>query len=87
MGLGLFGCPAHDQRDLDFALKYKIPFKTVVKPLEEDDSYSVSNTAYTGPGEIFNSEFLNLKYQTSQLLKLLIFWKIKNLVKKKLTSD
>ena len=28
----VFGCPAHDQRDLDFAIKYKINFKTVVKP-------------------------------------------------------
>ena len=28
----VFGCPGHDQRDLDFALKYKLPVKTVVKP-------------------------------------------------------
>jgi leucyl-tRNA synthetase len=32
-GLGaVFGCPAHDQRDLDFAIKYKLNIKTVVKP-------------------------------------------------------
>ena len=31
----VFGCPGHDQRDLDFALKYKLPVKTVVKPIDE----------------------------------------------------
>ncbi|MBD1160995.1 leucine--tRNA ligase [Pelagibacterales bacterium SAG-MED15] len=55
----VFGCPAHDQRDLDFAIKYKIPFKTVVKPVDADKNFTVKENAYTGPGEIFNSEFLN----------------------------
>ncbi len=55
----VFGCPAHDQRDLDFAIKYKIPFKTVVKPADQNHSFSVTDTAYTGPGEIFNSKFLD----------------------------
>ena len=32
MDLELFGCPAHDQRDLDFALKYKLKVKPVVRP-------------------------------------------------------
>ena len=31
----VFGCPAHDQRDLDFALKYNLPVKTVVRPIDE----------------------------------------------------
>ena len=44
----VFGCPAHDQRDLDFALKYKLNVKTVVKPKNESDSYKVSNEAFTG---------------------------------------
>ena len=55
----VFGCPAHDQRDLDFALKYKLKINTVVKPLGEENSFTVTNKAYTGPGKIFNSQFLN----------------------------
>ncbi len=55
----VFGCPAHDQRDFDFASKYKLEIKTVVRPLEESDKYKVQNEAYTGTGVIINSEFLN----------------------------
>ena len=55
----VFGCPAHDQRDLDFALKYKLPVKTVVKPVDKDNNFCVTDEAYTGPGIIFNSKFLN----------------------------
>ena len=33
----VFGCPAHDQRDFDFAKKYKLNIKTVVKPFGEND--------------------------------------------------
>ncbi len=55
----VFGCPAHDQRDLDFALKYNLKVTTVVKPKNENDSFKVTNVAYTDDGEIFNSSFLN----------------------------
>ena len=55
----VFGCPAHDQRDLDFAIKYDLKVTTVVKPQNEDKSFKVKDKAYTGMGEIFNSEFLN----------------------------
>ena len=55
----IFGCPAHDQRDLDFALKYNLEVIPVVKPLGESDNFNVSKEAYTGPGIIFNSKFLN----------------------------
>ena len=55
----VFGCPAHDQRDFDFATKYNLKIKTVVKPENEDDSYTIKDQAYTGPGKIINSEFLN----------------------------
>ena len=59
-GLGaVFGCPAHDQRDLDFALKYNLDVKTVVKPENESDSFKVTDKAYTGSGSIINSDFLN----------------------------
>jgi len=55
----VFGCPAHDQRDLDFANKYKLKVKTVVKPLDKDDNFKVNKEAYTGSGVIINSDFLN----------------------------
>ena len=51
--------PGHDQRDLDFALKYKLPVKTVVRPNEEKDNFKVKDIAYTGHGVIINSKFLN----------------------------
>ena len=53
------GCPAHDQRDFDFAKKYDLKIKTVVKPIDEDDNYKVIKEAYAGEGIIFNSDFLN----------------------------
>ena len=55
----VFGCPAHDQRDLDFAIKYDLEIKTVVRPQDEKDDFKVTNEAYTGPGVIFNSNNLN----------------------------
>ena len=59
-GLGaVFGCPAHDQRDLDFAKKYNLPIKTVVKPKDLDENFIVNDKAYTGPGTLINSDFLN----------------------------
>ena len=54
----VFGCPAHDQRDLDFALKYNLNVKTVVRPLNEDDTFEVNKEAYTGPGILINSKIL-----------------------------
>ena len=56
----IFACPAHDQRDLDFARKYGLPVRPVVLPPGEDAaSYALGAEAYTGPGTIFGSEFLN----------------------------
>jgi leucyl-tRNA synthetase len=56
----VFGCPAHDQRDLDFARKYDLPVIPVVLPPDEDPvSFHVKHEAYVGPGRIFNSDFLN----------------------------
>ena len=55
----VFGCPAHDQRDFDFAKKYNLEIKTVVKPKNEKDNFEVTNEAYSGPGVMINSEFLN----------------------------
>ena len=55
----VFGCPAHDQRDLDFALKYNLDVISVVKPNDKGNDFKVSKEAYTGPGVIFNSKFLD----------------------------
>ena len=55
----VFGCPAHDQRDFDFAKKYDLEIKTVVRPHDKDNSFKVEKEAYSGAGVIINSEFLN----------------------------
>ncbi|HEY3696078.1 leucine--tRNA ligase [Phenylobacterium sp.] len=56
----IFACPAHDQRDLDFARKYGLPVKPVVlAPGEDPGTFAVGAEAYTGPGTIFNSADLD----------------------------
>ncbi len=55
----VFGCPAHDQRDFDFAKKYKLNIKTVVAPFGKEENYTVIDEAYPGPGVLINSDFLN----------------------------
>ncbi len=63
MGYGtgaIFGCPAHDQRDLDFARKYDLPVTPVVLPDGENaETFETGDEAYTGDGVLFNSGFLN----------------------------
>ena len=56
----IFGCPAHDQRDLDFARKYSLPVLPVVLPGDAHAAtFMIGSEAYTGPGKIFNSGFLD----------------------------
>ena len=60
----IFGCPAHDQRDMDFARKYGLPILPVVAPRDVDpdkfaDELAGSNEAYAGDGRAIRSEFLN----------------------------
>jgi leucyl-tRNA synthetase len=56
----IFGCPAHDQRDLDFARKYALPVIPVVLPPGEDPAhFTVGDTAYVEDGTLFNSDFMN----------------------------
>ena len=56
----IFGCPAHDQRDLDFANKYKLNVLPVVRPNDSDPKkFKINKEAYTEDGIIFNSDFLN----------------------------
>ena len=52
----IFGCPAHDQRDFDFAKKYKLEITKVVSNGNDEKSL---NEAYIGPGKMINSDFLN----------------------------
>ncbi|WP_034491749.1 leucine--tRNA ligase [Afifella pfennigii] len=63
MGYGtgaIFGCPAHDQRDLDFANRYGLPVTPVVKPDEVAEAdFTVLEEAYLGPGRLVHSDFLN----------------------------
>ena len=60
-GLGaIFGCPAHDQRDLDFAREYNLDIIPVVKPINnKKDKFEIDDRAFTDDGIIINSEFLN----------------------------
>ena len=85
-GLGaVFGCPAHDQRDLDFAKKYNLEVKTVVMPKDKNHEFSVSDVAFTEGGTMINSEFLNgLKVPEESITKSIEILEKKNLGKKKI---
>ncbi|HIM77447.1 MAG TPA: leucine--tRNA ligase [Rhodospirillales bacterium] len=54
----IFGCPAHDQRDLDFARKYDLDVIAVVAPKGQED-FSVDTEAFIDDGVMINSDFLN----------------------------
>ena len=85
-GLGaVFGCPAHDQRDLDFANKYNLNIQTVVTPEKDQLDFKVDKEAYTGPGYLFNSDFLNgLKCPEESITKTISYLEKKNLGEKKI---
>src|SRR5712691_4568068 len=56
----IFGCPAHDQRDLDFARKYKLPVTPVVVPADADPkTFKIGDESYDGEGKLANSRFLD----------------------------
>ena len=56
----IFGCPAHDQRDLEFARKYRLPVIPVVLPKDADPAvFAIGDTAFTEDGTLFNSDFLD----------------------------
>ena len=83
-GLGaVFGCPAHDQRDLDFARKYNLKITPVVTP-KKDEDFKIENDAYTEGGFIFNSKFLNgLKVPEESIVKTIEYLEKNNLGQKK----
>ena len=84
-GLGaVFGCPAHDQRDFDFAKKYNLKITPVVKP-KKDEDFKIKNKAYTEEGFMFNSKFLDgLAAPKDSINKTIEFLEEKNLGKKKI---
>jgi len=84
-GLGaVFGCPAHDQRDLDFARKYNLKVTTVVRP-EKDKEFSVKEKAFTESGYLFNSKFLNdLKVPDESIDKTINYLEENNIGQKKI---
>ena len=56
----IFGCPAHDQRDLDFARQHDLPVKPVVLPADaHPKTFVITDTAWTGSGSMINSRFLD----------------------------
>ncbi len=85
-GLGaVFGCPAHDQRDLDFAVKYNLKINTVVTPDLKNQKFIVKDIAFTDEGYMVNSSFLNgLKSPNESIKKAIEFLETNNLGQKKI---
>ena len=85
-GLGaVFGCPAHDQRDFDFAKKYNLEIKTVVTPKIENKNFKVKDEAYTDDGYIINSSFLNdLRCPSESIPKTIKYLEENNLGEQKI---
>ncbi len=56
----IFGCPAHDQRDWEFARKYRLPITPVVEPVDPGaEPNDLDAAPYVGPGKMVNSRFLD----------------------------
>ena len=81
----VFGCPAHDQRDLDFATKYKLHVTQVVEPTDRSVDINIIKEAYTGPGKIINSKFLNgFKVPDESIIKTIEYLEKNNIGQKKI---
>ena len=81
----VFGCPAHDQRDLDFANKYNLNVIPVILPPNETEDFKVTSEAYTGNGMIFNSKILNgLNYPENSVIETIKILENKGIGKKKI---
>ena len=82
----IFGCPAHDQRDLDFAIKYKLKILPVVKPNNVNTAeFVIKKEAFTGDGILFNSEFLNSLTVNQAMEKIIKVTTQRKLGRKKIT--
>ena len=81
----VFGCPAHDQRDLDFANKYNLNVIPVILPPNESEDFKVTTEAYTGNGKLFNSKILNgLNYPENSVIETIKILENKEIGKKKI---
>ena len=81
----VFGCPAHDQRDFEFAKKYNLKIVSVVKPESKNNEIQLNNKAYTGAGTIINSQFLNgLKAPVQSTQEAIKILEERNVGKKKI---
>ncbi len=81
----IFGSAGHDQRDLDFARKYNLDVIPVVKPFDHQGEFAIKNEAYTGPGIVYNSKFLDgLKAPDESVLEAIKVIENKKLGKKKI---
>jgi len=81
----VFGCPAHDQRDFEFAKKYKLNIKTVVRPKDGNDNFQVKNEAFIDDGFMINSSFLDgLKTPGEAIEKSIEYLTLNKLGKKKI---
>jgi len=82
----VFGCPAHDQRDLDFARKYNLDVLPVVRPVSKNNSFDIKDKAFSESGILFNSKFLNgLVAPEESVAKTIEILERENLGKKKIT--
>ena len=80
----IFGCPAHDQRDLEFAIKYNLEILPVVTP-EKSKIINIKDQAYTDDGYIINSEFINDLTTTEAKKKIIQKLEEKKIGKSKIT--
>ena len=81
----VFGCPAHDQRDFDFAKKYNLEIKTVVRPEDADENFEVKEKAFPGSGILINSDFLNnLKAPNNSVIETIKILEERKLGKKQI---
>ena len=85
-GLGaVFGCPAHDQRDLDFAKKYNLKITSVIAKEINGSAVNIEGKAFTESGYITNSKFLNnLKCPEDSVNRAIEYLEEKQLGKKKI---
>ena len=79
----VFGCPAHDQRDFEFAKKYNLNIRTVVRPKDQNDNFTVKNEAFVGDGIMINSSFLDGLKTPSEAIEKSIEHLTKNKLGKK----
>ena len=78
----VFGCPAHDQRDHDFAIKYNLD---IIEVVSNNINLDIKKKAYTGPGIIINSDFLNNFNIEEAKLKIIEILEKKKIGKKKIS--